>query len=492
MLVAIFVHLSKRGPASLGRKALYSIQDLIYVTHVCKSWRQVAVAAPELWTEITMTKLEVVKVFLGRSGVVPLNVDLRLDSEAGTDGELLEAVVPHTRRFRQLSVIAHQGRGEIESMPFTEPAPLLERLAIHHPLGSRPVLLFDDQTPRLRELVMFTNGLWLQNQFGNLTSLHITLSRVRRTRSDSLPLFDMLRRCPVLEEMFISWGGWGEQLEPPQLPAVPLHRLRKLLLRSFRVENIKCLLRVFDLRTDGIAIHLSGVFPGREGSDTIAGVQAMFPNDNSSQPSLASSTKLELIFHTRPRTMIMHAVGPGFSIRIDLCPDDFLPPDDVVHTHMNHTFCNVFPSVKELWVRESSRVDTEIGGIENFTALEKLVLIGRGSMMARNLRQALSPDPSGVPPCPLLSAIDCHGNTSEMREMFLLLRTRSTADRQLKKVRVPPRFIPLPADIASCVGDVGILNIPPNILHTYSMELPEFCFPEGEHRWWKTWKSRLN
>jgi hypothetical protein len=261
-----------------------------------------------------------------------------------------------------------------------------------------------------------------------------------------------------------------------------LHHLRKLLLRSFDVESLKYLLHTFDLRANGIAIHLSGVNPGPQRRSAISDIQAMFPSDNSDRPSLASSTRLELIFHARPRTIIMHTVGPGFSARIDLGLDDFTHDNDV-----NYTFRDVFHSVKELWVRGSFRVDTNLGGIEHFTALEKLVLVGRGSKMARNFRRGLSPDPSGVLPCPLLSTIDCHGNASEMREMFLLLRIRSSAGRQLEKVRVPSSFIPLPADIASCVRDVGSLDIPLRILHMYAMRLPEFCFAERGPEWWEPW-----
>ena len=486
MLAAIFVHLSKQEPDSPGRKASYFVQDLVSVTHVCRSWRQVAITAPELWTQITMANLEAVKVFLERSGAVPLRVDIRLGSKGESHEKILEALFPHARRFRQLYVLTNRGPGSIEPIPFTEPAPLLERLVIRHSMGNRPALLFDDQAPRLRELVIISTGFWIQNQLGNLTSLHITLTHNRRTHSDFLLFFDMLRRCPVLEEMFVSWGGWGPELKPQQHPTVPLHHLRKLLLRSFPIERIKHLLHTFDLKTNGIAVHLSGVNPSGEGDGAISDIQAMFQNTNSGQPSLVSSTKLELIFHTRPRTIIMHAVGPGFTTRIDLATEGFIFRDNV-----DFTFCDVFPLVKELWVRGSSRVETKLYGIEHFTALEKLVLVGRGSKVVRNFRQALSLCPSGIIPCPLLSTIDCHGSSSEMREMFLLLRTRSSAGRQLEKVRVPSRFIPLPADIASCVRHVGSLDIPSRVLHMYSMELPEFCFVE-EHEWWEPWRSRLN
>jgi len=487
MLVAIFVHLSKQGPDPPGRKTSYFdfVQDLVSVTHVCMSWRQVAIAAPELWTEITMTNLEAVRAFLERSGAVPLKVGLRLGSGARIDQDLFEAVIPHVHRLQRLSLLKTQRLDPVGPILFTEPAPLLEQLVIYYPLGDRPVLLFNDQAPRLRELSMFSNGLWLKNQLWNLTSLRITLSHVRRIRSDLDPFFDMLRRCPALEEMFVSWGGWGVQLESPHSPTVPLHRLRKLLLHAFRVGNVKSFLHNFDLKANGIAIHLSSVYPGPQGNSLISDIQTIFPNDNSGRPSLASSTKLELIFHRRPRTMIMHTIGPGFSTRIDLPLEDF---DNGV---MDFTFRDVFRSVKELWVRGSSHVDVKLGGVEHLAALEKLVLIGRGSATAQSLRQELSLGPSGILPCPLLSTIDFHGDRSDMGGLFHILRTRSKVGGRLKKVRVPSHFAALPADIVPYVRDVGSLDIPSSALHMYAMELPEYCFVE-EHRWWNPWRSRLN
>jgi len=484
MLVAIFTHLSKQERDPPGHKALHFVQDLVSVTHVCRSWRQVAIAAPELWTEITMANPDAVKAFLERSGAVPLNVGLRLGSGAKFDQDLLDAVIPHVHRLRQLALLTRQGLDPVRSMPFTEPAPLLERLAIYYPLGDRPALLFNDQAPRLREINMYSNGLWLKNQLWNLTSLHVTLSHVRRIRSDLGPFFDMLCRCPALEEMFVLWGGWGAQLESPQFPTVPLHRLRRLLLRGFRVGDVTSFLHNFDLKTNGIAIHLSGVYPG-QGNSVISDIQSIFPNDGSGRPSLVSSTKLELIFHRRPRTMIMHTIGPGFSTRMDLSLEDFSGGGVVF------TFHDVFRSVKELWVRGSPHVDVKFGGVEHLAALEKLVLLERGSVTAQSLRQELYPTPSGVLPCPLLSTVDFHGDMLDVDRLYHLLRSRSRVGSRLEKVRVPSRFATLPTSIVPYVREVGSLDIPSSALHMYSMELPEFCFAE-DHKWWDPWRSRLN
>lgn len=413
--------------------------------------------------------------------MVPLNVYFHPGNR-----DLIQVVAPHAHRFRRFFVSGSSLHNLFTS--FTNPAPLLERLEIHyfhyHP-GVREYLLFDDQAPRLRELVIVTRSPWIQNNFWNLTSLHLTLYHTVRSHSELSPFFDMLRRCPDLEELFVIWYHWKTSVILAQFPAVPLHRLRKLLLCSFRIESVKCLLHNFELKANGIAIHLRDVHPGHVGGSSIPTIQTMFPNDNCGRPALVSCTQLELIFHTRPRSFILHAVGPGFSIRIDMYLDVFTHIEKV-----NFTFYHVYPSVKELWLRGSSRWSTKLEGFEHFPALERLVLNGKGSNLVQNVRQALSLDHLGAPPCPLLAAIDCYANESEMRELFLLVRTRFSADRQLETLSVPSNFLPLPARVSARVRDVKDLDTPSRPLHTHSMELPPFCFTK-EHEWWMPWKSRL-
>ena len=69
------------------------------MTHVCRSWRQAAVNAPELWTEITIGNAMAAKVFLKRSRELPLNVDLPLGPGDEAEIDILNVLVPHTHRF---------------------------------------------------------------------------------------------------------------------------------------------------------------------------------------------------------------------------------------------------------------------------------------------------------------------------------------------------------------------------------------------------------
>ena len=365
---------------------------------------------------------------------------------------------------------------------YTRPPPLLERLVIRCQLDR--IILFDGYTPRLRELAIdFIDGLRLQHRPGNLTSIHLTFPRCLPEQPYFPSSFDILYWSPLLEEMFLSGDPGIDALESwEHEPTIPLHCLRKLRISSFSLMDLECVFRMFDLKPDGIAIHLSDVVVSLRSRET---VETIFPKDNSGRPSLFTSTKLGVIFHTRPQTIIVYAVGPGFSIKIDVIPDNF-------GSVLPWSFFGDFPSVRELWFRGSRRMNTRLYGLRRFTALEKLVLVGRRSKLARNLRQLLSSNrPPGGLPCPLPSTIDCHGNASEIREISLLARTRSGAGLRLAKLNVPTRFIPLPTDTSSCVGEVGSFDIPSDMLHMYAVELPEYCFVDGEHGWWQPWKSRL-
>lgn len=476
ILAAIFVHLSEPDSSEDERSGF--VQDLFSVTHVCRFWRQVAINAPELWSEITTTSLEIVETFLERSKTVPLNVYFRPVNQ-----KILRSVAPHTHRFRQLTVSAPRFPGPEPFASLTNPAPLLETLVISCPADLQPRILFDDQAPRLRELLVFTTGLWLKNQLGNLTSLHLTFFDIIRP-SEFLPFFDMLRRCPVLEEMFVRWNLWdvvpATSIRPP---TIPFPRLRKLLLHSFYIQNIEYLLQSFEFMTDEIAIHLSDVSRVPEDEHLISRIQTVFPDNNPRQPSLLSSTKLELIMRTTPPGIVLHAIGPRFSVRLDTSWEDHDLPSE-----MNLTLHDVFPSVDELWIRGLAPAGTEIDGFEHFPALVKLVLEGSESKLVRNIRQALSPDDSGILPSPLLSSIDYYGgDESEMRDIFLLIRNRCGAGHRLETLRVPSSFTPLLVDIGGCVQDVASLGISSGAHHMHSMDLPEYCFAEG-HGWWEPWE----
>ncbi|KAI0342823.1 hypothetical protein BDW22DRAFT_1329948, partial [Trametopsis cervina] len=44
----------------------------LYITHICRHWRNIALSVSDLWSHILLTDVDCVSAFLDRSGQVPL------------------------------------------------------------------------------------------------------------------------------------------------------------------------------------------------------------------------------------------------------------------------------------------------------------------------------------------------------------------------------------------------------------------------------------
>lgn len=70
MLITIFVHLLKQELGIPGHEASYSRSRSRLRTHERRSWRQIAITAPKLWTEITAATVHASQ---GGSPSAPIN-----------------------------------------------------------------------------------------------------------------------------------------------------------------------------------------------------------------------------------------------------------------------------------------------------------------------------------------------------------------------------------------------------------------------------------
>ncbi|KAJ6602878.1 hypothetical protein DFH09DRAFT_1270677 [Mycena vulgaris] len=90
----------------------------LFLGHLCRTWREIALATPALWTDIALHLEDVaarepqlcfLKTVLSRSGDCPLYVHIRCDVRASRGHtsvrEFIDAIAPHFRRCKTLTLV---------------------------------------------------------------------------------------------------------------------------------------------------------------------------------------------------------------------------------------------------------------------------------------------------------------------------------------------------------------------------------------------------
>ncbi|KAJ6588666.1 hypothetical protein B0H19DRAFT_1100548 [Mycena capillaripes] len=123
----------------------------VLLGHICSSWRAISLCTPRLWARLHVVEpprgdsaltrvlsdaehLEVIKIWLGRSGQCPLSISFCMEhygsspSTSGPfhDGQYLKVLVGHARRWRHISL--------------TIPGPMLNEIAWHLTAEDVPIL----------------------------------------------------------------------------------------------------------------------------------------------------------------------------------------------------------------------------------------------------------------------------------------------------------------------------------------------------------------
>ncbi|KAF9780873.1 hypothetical protein BJ322DRAFT_287211 [Thelephora terrestris] len=81
-------------------------QNLISLTHVCRSWREIFTLRPSLWARLDCTDVDKTRVYIERSRSFPLAVYISDDEDDSRWEEPFLLVVPHINRIKTLSVVA--------------------------------------------------------------------------------------------------------------------------------------------------------------------------------------------------------------------------------------------------------------------------------------------------------------------------------------------------------------------------------------------------
>jgi len=149
---------------------------VILVSHVCSTFRNVALRTSSLWTTIILSHLrdeqmERARAFVERSGTSPLTIFY--EEEDGSDelrDTLMDLLHPHISRLKAFSIRLSSFRSIHRIMlHLDKPAPLLEYLelnerdydtgfdefeAFEHPELAEPLTVFSGHMPKLKELIL--------------------------------------------------------------------------------------------------------------------------------------------------------------------------------------------------------------------------------------------------------------------------------------------------------------------------------------------------
>ena len=211
-------------------------KPLITMTHVCRSWRNVLLSTPSLWTQVDFaTRMsKQAKGFLGRSGNQLLDIHQILEADDHVE-PFLSTTLRNIHRVRRLDIDSFLPHLERMLVRFTEPAPKLEHLKITNDpnITDRDMkldnIIFGGRLPKLTSLSLHHLRTNLRGfDFPSLTRFVFTTG----TDISVLDLASFFERCPLLELIQISLSY------PPQPPvAPPRKRIRLAALKALRFDQ---------------------------------------------------------------------------------------------------------------------------------------------------------------------------------------------------------------------------------------------------------------
>ena len=216
-------------------------QDLISLTHVCRSWRAIFTSNSLLWTRLDCKNANKTRVYIKRSRTLPLEISLTESGYISYHDNALLAAASCTNRLSSL-VIYRSSKGLqdlLDYFPF--PTLLLKELKIvlRRVFGSDatiPGVTFPEDLSSLRKLSLscvVTHLPW--RNLSNLTEFEFC-----RSMLEDLPtvtqLLDFFESAPLLRKIVLRSSIPNHFSVPPDR-VVPLPNLDRLTVINFPVHS---------------------------------------------------------------------------------------------------------------------------------------------------------------------------------------------------------------------------------------------------------------
>ena len=320
-------------------------KPLITMTHVCRSWRNVLLSTPTLWTRIDFSTSESKQAegFLGRSRRQLLDIHQFFESEEHVE-PFLSATLRNTYRLQRLEITSYLPHLDRVLTRFTRPAPELKHLYIGNEPGITnkdmrlPNSIFDGQLPKLMSLTFCHLHTDLRSfSFPSLTRFDFKTGTMISIGN----LTSFFERCPLLEFIRIRLSYMPQPPIPP-----PRRRVCLATLKELRFDETACSCGLLDHLTlpNCTEVGLNGMFADEGFGNYRFLAMRIHPSSIDHLPVTRGITKAVAM----PNACILS--GPNGNIRFR-CLDE-------THGELYAEFFTSFApisllEVRELWVGSS-------------------------------------------------------------------------------------------------------------------------------------------
>ncbi|KDQ10662.1 hypothetical protein BOTBODRAFT_190320 [Botryobasidium botryosum FD-172 SS1] len=240
------------------------------IARVCKSWREVALEIPSLWTQIGPSSAPFIHTFLARSKSEILDIfwnPTKLPSPTGASQgpdraiSFFRPLRDHVHRLKRLDI--WYTPLSVYERCLDSPAPNLEEIYASDSLNRAllepshaPPILFGGHTPRLRKL--YLSYVWIPLDSPMLTNLvYLQIEHILYIRSQPIQLIKVLGACPALETVQLTNLRFlAGSFIPTML--VNLFHLKKFILYEMPLNVVRYILAsITTLPTTHLVLNLA-------------------------------------------------------------------------------------------------------------------------------------------------------------------------------------------------------------------------------------------